>query len=310
MRYAVLGAGAMGSIIGAVLARGGQDVVLVDPYREHMEKIKEHGLTVTLGNETETVRLNACTNPDEAGPVDVIILLVKRMHSEQALQGARALFGSNTYICTLQNGLGTTDVLESFLPKERVLLGMLKIAGSLKEPGAVAGKIGGEVAVALGSLVNESAAVVRQIAGHLSGGGLVAKYTTNIQQAIWEKVTVNACFNAACGVLRLRAGEYFAHPEGRRLGEDIVREAVAVALAKGVTLDFAAIMDDIRTILKDTGDHYPSMAQDMRNKRKTEVDALNGAIARYGKEMGIATPANEYVARFVKIIEDNYHLQF
>ena len=312
MKYAILGAGAMGSIIGAVLAKGGQEVLLVDPYKEHMDKIQNDGLQLTLVQKTETVRMQTCTNPAEAGLVDVVILLVKGFHSAAAVKGAPGLFGENTYICSLQNGLGNDDILAGLFPRERILQGVLRMTGSLLGPGEVIGNLGGDIAIYLGSLARQDAAdeMARTMAGHLCAGGLVTEFSAHVAEHVWAKAVMNACVNGTCGILRLRAREYFSHPEGFRTVQDITREVVAVAAAKGVTLGYDALIADMLAAVARAGEHYPSMAQDMRAKRKTEIDSLNGAIARYGRELGIATPANDYVARFVKIIEDNYAVQF
>ena len=312
MKYAILGAGAMGSIIGAILAKGGQDVLLVDPYKEHLDKIKSDGLKLTLVNKTEIVRVGTCTQPAEAGPVDVVVLLVKGFHSEAAVKGAPGLFGAGTFICSLQNGLGNDDILAGIFPRERILQGVLRMTGSLVGPGEVIGNLGGDIAIYLGSLARQGAAddMARTMAAHLCAGGLVTEFSPHVAEHVWAKVVMNACVNGTCGILRLRAREYFNHPEGYRTVQDITREVVAVAAAKGVMLDYDALIADMLAAVARAGEHYPSMAQDMRAHRKTEIDSLNGAIARYGRELGIETPANDYVSRFVKIIEANYAVQY
>ena len=312
MKYAILGAGAMGSIIGAVLAKGGQDVVLVDLYKEHMDQIARAGLRVQWPGRTDTVHLETCTNPADAGPVDVVVLLVKGFHSVSAIQGAPGLFGDNTYICSLQNGLGHEETLAGLLPRERILQGVLRMTGSLLGPGEVAGNLGGDTAIYVGSLVREGAAdeMARKMAAHLCDGGVAAEFSAHVAEHIWAKVVMNACVNGTCGIVRLRAREFFNHPEGFRTVQDITREVVAVAAAKGVTLDYDDLIEDMLAAVARAGEHYPSMAQDVRAKRKTEIEFLNGAIAGYGRELGIPTPANDYVTRFVKIIEDHYAVQF
>jgi 2-dehydropantoate 2-reductase len=312
MKYAVLGAGAMGSLIGAALSKGGQEVLLVDPYREHMDRIAAEGLRLSFGPVTETVRMQTCTNPAEAGQVDVVVLLVKGFMSETAITGARGLFGEGTFVCTLQNGLGNVEVLEKHFPRDRILQGVIHLAGRMVGPGEVSGARYRETDLYLGSLVKEGPAsdVAKTMAGSLSDGGLTAEYKTDVEGEIWKKAVVNACLNAPCGVLRLRGGEYFGHPEGKRIAADIAREFAAVAAAKGIVIDVDDAMRYLEAGTRTRSEHYPSMAQDMMNRRRTEIDFLNGAVVKYGQERGIPTPANDYVTRFVKIIEDNYDLQF
>ena len=312
MKYAILGAGAMGSIIGAVLARGGQDVMLVDPYQEHMDKVARDGLQVKWPDRLDTVRLATCGNPAEATPADVVVLLVKSFHSATAVKGAPGLFGEKTYICSLQNGLGNDEILAGLFPQDRILQGVLRMTGSLTGPGEVLANTLGSTAVYLGSLARQGAAdeMARTMAGHLCAGGVTAEFSPHVAEQVWAKAVSNACVNGTCGIVRLRVGEFFNHPAGFQTVQDITREVVAVAAAKGVKLDYDALIADMIAAVKRGASHYPSMAQDMRAHRKTEIDSLNGAIARYGRELGIPTPANDYIARFVKIIEDNFKAQY
>lgn len=314
MKYAILGAGAMGSIIGAVLAKAGQDVILVDPYQEHMNKIQQDGLRLTLGTTTEMVPLTTYTDPNEAEPVDMVILLVKRLYSTAALQGAERLFSKKTYVCSLQNGLGNADDLEPLFSRDRILHGLLKVAGRLIGPGEVVGEVGaGDIAIYLGSLTADSEAVTagQALADHLTQGGLHTKFTLDVERYVWEKAVMNICFNAPCGLLRLNVREMITHSEGNGIVRELAKETVAVAAEKGILIDYDQVLREIEaTATMRAGDHYPSMAQDMKNKRKTEIDSLNGAIVRYGKQLGIPTPANDYVTRFVKVIEDRYEVQF
>lgn len=309
MRYAILGAGAMGSIIGATLVKGGQDVILIDPYQEHMDKIQHQGLQLTMNQNKEIIRLNTCTDPHQAEPVDIIVLLVKRIHSTAALEGAKGLIRDNTYVCTLQNGLGNTELLEQYLLKSRILQGVMRIAGRMNGPGNVSGEVAGGIAVYVGSLIKEKSAVAmaQKIAEDLTAGGLPSQFKSDVKQDIWTKAVNNICFNAPCGLLHLRIREYFAHPDGKRMVDEIAKETIQVAKAEGVVLDYQQIMWDLETnVIPAIGDHYPSLAQDMRNKRKTEIDSLNGAIVRFGRKLGIPTPVNDYITSLVKIAEDNY----
>ena len=312
MKYAILGAGAMGSIIGAVLAKGGQEVVLVDPYKEHMEKVARDGLRVKWPDRMDTVHLATCVNPAEAEPADVVVLLVKGFHSEAAVKGAPGLFGEQTYICSLQNGLGNDETLAGLFPQDRILQGVLRMTGSLTGPGEVLANTLGSTAIYLGSLIRQGAAdeMARTMAAHLNDGEVSAEFSHHVAEHIWAKAVSNACVNGTCGIVRLRVGEFFNHPAGFQTVQDITREVVAVAAAKGVNLDYDALIADMIASVKRGSAHYPSMAQDMRAHRKTEIDSLNGAIARYGRELGIPTPANDYIARFVKIIEDNFEAQY
>lgn len=312
MKYAILGAGAMGSIIGALLKKGGQDVILVDPYQEHMEKIKQDGLNLQMIDQNETIPLETCVNPANVDSVDVVIILVKGFHTVAAVNGARRLFREDTFVCSLQNGLGNEDILKEMFPQKTILQGVMWMTGTLTAPGSVKANIGAGTAIYLGSVGKEAVAndAARKIVAHLRAGGISAEFADNVEEHIWAKAVINACVNGTCGILRIKVKNLFNHPLGMKLVQEITQEVINVAAHKGIHLEYASLMADMVASVARAGEHLPSMAQDIRYKRKTEIDFLNGAIAAYGAQLGVPTPANEYVARFVKIIEDSYEYQY
>lgn len=315
MKYAILGAGAMGSLIGAHFAKGGAEVILIDPYEAHMNVIASDGLTMTVNGTPEVLRMKAVTAPEEVGICDVVIVLVKGLHTVNALKGARNLFGEKTYALTLQNGIGTEDNLLTALPAEKILKGVMHITSKLTAPGAIESMINYERAnVHIGSYCPSSEAndTAQAVVADLCAGGLNAVFDQEIEEAIWAKAVNNISANAACGIVRLPLGIYCTHKDGRFLLETCIKEVISVAEAHGVkNLDFERVIRFIEehTIPK-FGTHLPSTAQDMKAKRKTEIDSLNGAISRLGDRYGIATPVNDVIAAMTHLIEDNYDKQF
>lgn len=314
MKIAILGAGAMGSLVGSFLQKGGAEVSLVDPYVAHMEAIRQNGLEITLNGAPETVRMAAFGTPDEVGPVDAVVVLVKGLYTESAVRGAHALFGDETFTITLQNGLGNDDILKKIVPEERILKGVMKITSQLTGPGKIMSNILADVpGIHLGALTEDAKAAqtAQKVVELLNAGGLFAQYHTNIDDFIWGKAVNNIAVNSACAIARCRIQDFCTHPDGRALLEGCLKEVIAVAGAKGVTLNFEKVIDSIEkyTIPK-FGTHLPSTAQDVKAKRVTEIDFLNGAISRYGKELGIPTPINDITTAYVHIIQDNYENMF
>jgi len=314
MRIAILGAGAMGSLIGYFLQRGGAEISLVDPYEDHMNAIKDHGLELTINGEMQTAKMQTFTAPEKVGVVDAVIVLVKCPVTEQAISSAKSLFGDKTYAITLQNGVGNDDVLKNFFPAELILKGVMKITCQLTAPGKISSNILGDLtAVQLGTVTGDAAAsaTATRIVDILCKGGLTAEYQEKIDDYIWGKAINNIAVNSSCAIVRCNIRSYCTHPEGRLLLERCLREVIKVAAAKNIILDFDKVIDSIEkhTIPK-FGSHLPSTAQDVKAKQKTEIDFLNGAISRYGKELGIDTPVNDVIAAFIRIIQDNYENQF
>ena len=132
----------------------------------------------------------------------------------------------------------------------------------------------------------------------------------DIEQAIWEKLGLNACFNATCALTRLNAGAFAGHKSSNDLIDNILKEIIAVAAAKGLVLDYDGLSTALKKASEMGGDHYPSLAQDVMHKRPTEIESLNGGIVAEGLKHNVPTPVNATIASLISIIEDTYEQQF
>ncbi len=314
-KIAVVGAGAMGCVIGAYLKKGGAEVTLIDPFKEHMDNIASKGLVLNSATSREIVKMNTACSAQEAVVMDIVIIMVKGTFTEAALKGAECIIGKDTYVCTFQNGIGNVDIIQKSIPKEKILYGCLNMASILKAPGEVYGNLFDEVNVYIGSVVKEEEQkqTGEYLAKTFTDGGAVSKYTDDIDMHVWSKAMVNLVANATCGIVRLNGQQAAKNTHFLLIATDIVKEALAIAEAKGVKgLDFATFMTKTIPAARATaGDHYPSMAQDMMiGKKKTEIEFLNGAFERMGKELNIPTPVNTTISRLVRTIEANYENQY
>lgn len=313
-KIAILGAGAMGSLVGAFLIRGGADVILVDPYEAHMDTIRTTGLTMHINEETICQQIPTYYHADQAGPVDVVICLVKSLFTEKALLEAKALFKPSTLILTLQNGLGNADTISHLFSPDRILQGVMKITSQLNAPGELTSHILPEMtAIHIGTMNGNTDAIVaaQSLAVYWCKGGLKAEYHDNINDFIWGKAVNNIAINSACAITRLNIGSFLSEPKGWFITEQCIREVIAVANAKGIKLNFNTVTESIqKNTIPKFGSHYPSTAQDVMNKKTTEIETLNGAIVKYGKRLGIPTPYNECVAAFIQVIQNHYSDMF
>ncbi len=314
MRIAILGAGAMGSLIGAFLQKSGEDVLLVDPYEEHMKKIRTDGLTLHLNDNEEIVKMNTVTSAKGQKPVDLLIVLVKGNYTDHALKGAKELIGKDTYLLTLQNGIGNSEVLRNYVSDEHVLKGVMKIASRMEAPGVIASRtMAGVPALFLGCECQDEKAieVVKTLEADFQSVDVCALYKEDIDFYIWSKAVNNIAVNCACGIARTNIKDFLSTEDGWKILKGCVSEVVAVANAKGIPLENDAV---IKTIKENTipkiGSHLPSSAQDMKAQKNTEIDTLNGAIVCMGEQLQISTPCNAFILHFVKVIEANYDNQF
>ena len=318
MKIAVIGAGAMGSMLGAALTAGGADVTLIERRKEICDALNTKGLTIKTyaGNEpTElNVPVKAAPSVDGLGKMDALLIMVKGPNTEGALLSAMPLVDEHTKVITLQNGIGNTEIIEKLIAPENIFYGCLNLSAIMQAPGVLIGSAFGKVNVYLGSVVKgeEQAAFGEKLRGIFERGMLKAEYTENIDYEVWSKLLINIAVNASCGLVRLRGGEAGEDQNFVMLAVDMVKEAIDVAKACGVELDLGQFLTrTLPSARKHSGAHYPSMAQDMLiTKVPTEIDFLNGAVERLGERFGIPTPVNTTICRLVRTIEHNYDRQY
>jgi len=299
----VLGAGAMGSLFGARLALAGNDVVLVDVWREYVEAINRAGLRFDAVDGTHTVPLRAAQAadlPDDVRP-DPLIVFTKTLHTEGALASVRRCIGPETWLLTLQNGLGNTDVAAQFVPPERVMVGVTNYPSDLRGPGSVASHGSGYVRIA--GLGGDDGAPQQAIAALLRDAGFDCVLDRGVERAIWEKVAFNAALNSLAAVTRLTVGGVGSTPAGHNLARRIVGEVCAVARVRGIAVDEAATWASVERAFAEHGNHQPAMLQDVLAGRKTEIESINGAVVRAASEAGVAVPVTETLCQLVRMIQ-------
>ncbi len=301
MKVLILGAGAMGCLYGAALHRAGCEVVLVDVSQPHIDAINAHGLELETRAGVEHLAIPARRPEEISEPVDLVVVFTKTFHTDQALAGIRAAIGPSTWLLSLQNGLGNDRRLAEHAAEDRILIGSSSMPSDLVGPGKVRshGEGGSKLYPAFGG----DPAFARQVCDLLGQGGLPAELEPQIHAAIWSKAIFNATMNPLCALTRRTPGFLGAHPESRAMITAAVEEGVAVANASGVAVPGQPIHDLTEVSMTDHANHEASMLQDVKAGRRTEIDAINGAIVEAGRAAGVATPVLETLWRLVKLEE-------
>lgn len=301
MKVLILGAGAMGCLYGAAFYCAGSEVTFVDVNRPHVDAINANGLELETRSGVEHLPIPARLPEEIAEPVDLVVVFTKTFHTDGALAGIAKAIGADTWLLSLQNGLGNDRRLAAHASPERVLVGASSLPSDLVGPGKVRshGEGGSKLYPAFGS----DPAFAREIADLLTAGGLAAALEPKIQEAIWSKAIFNATMNPLCALTLRTPGFLGAHDEGLALIRTAVDEGVAVAHASGVMVDAQAIHDLTHVSVTDHANHEASMLQDVKAGRRTEVDAINGAIVEAGRAAGVAAPVLETFWRLVKLEE-------
>lgn len=311
MKFAIIGAGVMGSLVGALLKKAGEEVWLVDTNPVIIEHIRQHGLKVEIGGKEETVSLNVAQTPDSIKEtMDVVLFLVKGCYTEAAASSAQCLVGPNTYVMTLQNGLGNVEILAKYYNFERILYGILEFAGKPVDVGHVKGFISANSKICFGPASHTLTGDMQKIADILGKSDIKVILEDNIDGEVWIKLRNNST-NAVFGLLRLTIGQALAAEGTEEVIKAVRDEVIAVAKAKGVSFatEQLVVNGGKTSVNPELYAHLPSTAYDMLHKNRTEIEFINGAVYKEGQRLGVPTPYNELLYRLVKIMENTYDMQ-
>jgi len=305
MSIAIMGAGAIGSVIGGMLARQGHRVTLVGR-KSHMDAISQSGLHISgIWGRHTVLNLDAMTSPPNKY-MDLVFLTVKSFDTATSARDALSMVGPDTIVVSMQNGLGNVETLAGIAGRDRTIGGMAIFGAIIPEPGRV------EVtAIASETLVGEMdqppTPRVEAIARMLDDAGIPTKTSANTMRDIWHKALYSIALNPLSALLEVPYGDIADNPDTRWLIKKMISEAFQVAGACGVDLGLESPEEYLKILwdqkLPPTREHRSSMLQDILRGKRTEIDFINGAVVRLGEEYGIETPNNTALVRIVKAKE-------
>lgn len=308
MNITIIGAGAMGSLFGGLLAEAGNHVLLVDIWKEHIDAINEKGLWIEGLSGNRFVKMEAVTETKAIqGISDLMMIFVKSYHTTSAAESIGPFIGENTSVLTLQNGLGNFEILSELLGSDKVIAGTTSYGATILEPGKILHA--GTGPTAIGELNGNLTPRIEKIAQLFNQSGIKTEISRNVIGLIWSKLLINVGINALGVLLRVKNGELIKGEYAPRLQAALVKEAMDIAQKKGITLTHADMLKEVALICEKTKDNLNSMLQDVRRKRKTEIDFINGAIVREGEKINLSAPANQMITDLIKAIEENYENQ-
>jgi 2-dehydropantoate 2-reductase len=297
MKITVVGAGAMGGSYGGLLAVAGHEVSLIDAWREHVEAIERDGLRIDGVRGEHRVRVPASTELGSGTSADVVILFVDANNTEKAAATVKRLLGPDGFAITFQNGIGNVEKLQAALGKERVLGGSSMCSAASRGPGHVCLTHMGLTSV--GETDGSASARAKSLIGALQGAGFEAELEPNVMGLVWQKFIVNCAVNAISATTGLRAGELVRVPELDAFQDRVLEEVMAVTAAKGIRLPNPEIVAKIKAQCHKKF-NKPSMLQHVEAGRRTEIEALNGALIREARALGIPAPNNQALVALLK----------
>jgi 2-dehydropantoate 2-reductase len=297
MRILTIGAGGVGGYLGARLTQAGCDVSFV-ARGAHGRALREQGLLVRGSSGEERVRLaHLVEHPRELeGPFDVVLVAVKSADLHDACDELQRLIAPDGVVLPLLNGLSSEDVVASYVGAQRTLAAVAYMSAGILEPGVVYAH--GNTRVGLAAYRPGQESWLARLEQAFSAAQVPVRTHTDYRAMLWEKMVWNAPFNAICALTRRRAGVVAARvPE---LVRAAMREVIQVARADGVQLPDVIADAMLQVTRTDYPDTEPSMLQDVRAGRATEVEILQGAVAERGAALGVATPVMRTLAELIR----------
>ena len=294
MKILVMGSGAIGGYYGAVLFSSGHEVTFV-ARGNHLDAIRRDGLRVeSVKSGDFTIRPRAVEKPDDSWKADLALFCVKGYDNPVAIKVMEPAVDPDTAIVTLQNGIGSGDELAAVFGRERVLLGATYIDAVRKGPGVVA-ETGGLTGIVFGERDGSQPPRAGRIRNAFVEAGIDCELSSSVATELWKKLIFICALSGMTCITNGTLAEVMDTPETNSLARQVMREAAAVAVASGVELDEDVVEDRMAEL--EAGKHRfsSSMKTDLDRGNPLEVGVLNGAVARLGKELGMATPVNELI---------------
>jgi 2-dehydropantoate 2-reductase len=293
-RILIVGAGAMACLFAAELSHAGIAVTMLDRWRTGIEALRTQGVQVTTAHgETRTYPVQAFSDPSEVDEAELALVLVKSWQTEAIAGWLQDCLAESGIAVSLQNGLGNYETLQEQLGSERTSAAVTTLGATQLGPAQARIHSAGEVVFAQHPRI-------LPLLEMLSSTGLQVRTTSDITGLLWGKLVVNAAINPLTALLDVPNGRLLELPDARALMSRLAVETESVAAALGIRLPFTSAVKRIEEVARQTAGNSSSMRQDLARGAPTEIDAINGAVVRYGEESGVATPSNRTVWQLVR----------
>jgi len=303
VKIAVIGAGAMGSLFGALLTESGEDVWLYDIWEEHVKAINEKGLGIEREGKVRKVTVNATTDKRKIGKTDLAIIFVKSNQTGDAARTASELTGNNGFILTLQNGMGNADIIGEIIDPDRIIAGTTSHGATMLRPGSIRHAGTGPTLIGMWSDIQKTG--IQKIADVFNKAGIITETVDDVRSVIWAKLLVNVGINAITALTGIKNGRILDLSVTKELSRVAVKEAIEVAKAQGVKVADNTI-EHIFQVAVATSANRSSMGQDVDNKRQTEINAINGAVVKEAQKLGVKVPVNQTLTALVETLQAHY----
>lgn len=304
MKIAILGAGAMGSLFGGLLSQK-NDVWLVDIDQRRINKIRKDGITI-IDSESEGVYHPFAVNESSELPaMDLVIVFVKAMHTIEAINQNKKLINGQTFLMSMQNGVGHEKKLLQFSDKDHVIIGMTQHNASVNEDGSI--HHGGSGNTVLG-ILNADSSKIQFIADNFTSCNFQTKVTNTVKYFIWQKLFLNTAVSSLTAILQVPLGYILDNPYANEMMVKLAQEAVNVANNQcDNCFLLEEVISDMTEVISHARNGYTSIYSDLKEGRYTEVDTISGSVVSIGKSFGVKTPYHEAIVAIIHALEGKKH---
>ena len=305
---AVVGAGAVGSFYGAMLARAEHRVTLIGR-PAHVQATTRNGLKLDLASSsaTEVIQIEASTELSSLRSADLVLFCVKSTDSASVALQIAPYLSPHALIMSLQNGVENAALIAQHVP-HAVIPCVVYVATEIPAPGCVKHHGRGELVIGTMqvSRLSDPQKTLQKIVELFGSAQVPVQISQNVMVELWSKLMINCAFNAISGLAQIQYEKLAALESVRITQAAVVKEVIAVALADGIQLSEAVALQAVAQISVTMGSQKSSTAQDMARSKPSEIDHLNGFIVRRGLALGVATPVNQALFALVKLLESAY----
>jgi 2-dehydropantoate 2-reductase len=298
----IVGTGAIGSAFGGFLSNAGYKVIFIEKNNDIIKQVKENGLSISGVKEIHLDNVTIVPLGSTIQKQDLILFAVKAYSLEEAVKSILPMVGKNTYVVCLQNGLGISEIISKYISKEQIIEGIVWFPATMVKPGHIKLLTFYEESI-LGGRFQRSQEYAKKLALILTSAGIPTKAADNISEEIWRKAIPIIVGNPLNAITRKKLGVISEIPELNESLFAVAQESLKIARAEGIELDEERLGKSMDNALEKGYEHKTSMLVDIINKRKTEVDFLNGKIIELGKKHNIQTPLNLLIYGLIKALE-------
>jgi 2-dehydropantoate 2-reductase len=304
---AVMGAGAVGCYFGGMLARAGALVTLIGR-TQHVDSINRNGLLLESSRFTQYIPMSATTDVAAIRQANIILFCVKTLDTEDAARALVPYLSPGAAVISLQNGVDNVERIRAAAGLEAVAAAVY-VGAEMAAPGHVKHTARGELILGdlsgQGPLSDDRRRRLESLASLFNRAEVPCRVSDNVEADLWAKLIINCAYNAISALSRARYGRIARHPSMRDVMRQVVEETIAVARAAGVRMADVNYVEAAWKLAESMPGTLSSTAQDIARGKRTEIDSLNGYVARRGAELGVATPVNQTLHALVKLLEES-----